>query len=63
MKTNGTPLERCKSYKYLGIVVDEKLKWNSHIEYITPKISKACGALAKLRNITSIEGLKMFIML
>ena len=58
VEVNGMPLERCKSYKYLGVVIDEKLKWDSHIEHITPKISKACGALARLRNCTNMEVLK-----
>ena len=52
---NDTLLEKCKSYKYLGVVMDESLKWDAHIDHITPKISKACGALARLRNCTSID--------
>ena len=35
--------------------MDENLKWDAHIDHITPKISKACGALARLRNCTSID--------
>ena len=58
VKFNGMSLECCKSYKYLGVIIDEKLKWDSHIEYITPKISKACGALVRLRNCASMEILK-----
>ena len=37
------------------VVIDEKLKWDAHIEHIMPKIAKACGALARLRNCTSME--------
>ena len=44
------PLERCAQYKYLGVIIDKNLNWKSHIEYISSKISKACGALAKLRH-------------
>ena len=40
IKINNAPLENCKSYKYLGVVIDEKLNWDAHIKYITPKISK-----------------------
>ena len=52
VKMNDSPLEICKSYKYLGVVIDDKLKWDAHIKYISTKISKACGALARLRNCT-----------
>ena len=58
IKINDVSLERCTSYKYLGMVMDEKLKWNFHIDYISKKISKGCGALAKLRNCVSMNVLK-----
>ena len=43
-------MQSCDSYKYLGVYIDKKLDWKCHIEYITNKISKSCGALAKLRH-------------
>ena len=58
VKINDSPLESCKSYKYLGVIIDDKLKWDAHIKYISTKISKACGALTRLRNCTNIEVLK-----
>ena len=51
VKINDSPLEICKSYKYLGVVIDNKLKWDAHIKYISTKISKACGALARLKKL------------
>ena len=50
VKINGSPLESCDSYKYLGVIIDKKLNWKSHITHISPKIIMACGALAKLKN-------------
>ena len=58
VKINKTPLEKCAKYKYLGIVIDEKLNWKDHIEYICKKVSKACGALAKMRHCASVELLR-----
>ena len=46
------------SYKYLGIFIDKDLNWNTHIQYVTKKVLKACGALAKLRHCVCIETLK-----
>ena len=48
----------CTQYKYLGIIIDKNLSWSPHIEYISGKISKACGALAKLRYSMSTNLLK-----
>ena len=50
MKINGSSLDQCNNYKYLGVVLDKNLSWKAHIEYLSSKISKACGALAKLRH-------------
>ena len=55
---NGLPLKECDSYKYLGVMIDKNLNWSCHIEYIGQKISKACGALAKIRHCVSLEILK-----
>ena len=51
-------LEECSSYKYLGIFIDKDLNWKSHIQYITSKILKACGAMANLRHCVNIDTLK-----
>ena len=58
IKMNGVALKSCDSYKYLGVVIDKDLGWGPHIDYISKKISKACGALAKLRYCVSLDMLK-----
>ena len=40
-----------KSYvKYLGVLLDCNLSWNSHIDHIAMKISKTVGIIARLRH-------------
>ena len=55
---NEERLERCSDYKYLGVYIDDKLSWKSHIQYVCKKISKTCGAFAKLRHCLDITTLK-----
>ena len=57
VKINDEELESCDSYKYLGVYIDKSLSWKCHIDYICTKISKACGALSKIRHIVDIETL------
>ena len=33
-------VERISSYKLLGVIINENLKWNFHVDYITTKASK-----------------------
>ena len=58
IRMNGVALKRCDSYKYLGVMIDKDLSWGPHIDYISKKIAKACGALAKLRYCVGMDMLK-----
>ena len=60
VKVNGVSLKKCDSYKYLFffLYIDKDLNWTAHNKYISKKISKGCGALAKIRNCVDIEVLK-----
>ena len=43
-------LERVVSTKFLGVYIQENLKWNIHTNYIANKISKNNGILARLKK-------------
>ena len=58
IKINEKNLDDCDSYKYLGVYIDKNLSWRPHVDYLCKKISKACGALAKLRHCVGIDTLK-----
>ena len=58
VKVNNDCLDKCDSYKYLGVYIDKDLSWKPHIDYICKKISKACGALSKLRHCVGIATLR-----
>ena len=47
-----------KTYKYLGVFIDDNLKWIDHIEYVYKKIVKYVGVFYKLRSILPYECLK-----
>ena len=51
VQINGTQIERVKSFNFLGIMLDEKLTWKSHIEMVAKKISKVTGILYRPKNI------------
>ena len=51
-------LERKKITKFLGVLVDENLSWENHIDLINTKVSKSIGILYKSRNILNKNLLK-----
>ena len=44
-------IENVPKFNYLGIIIDEHLSWNSHIEMIRLKVSKAIGIINHLKSI------------
>ena len=46
----GSKIEQTKSIKYLGILIDDNLKWREHINFVANKLSAANGILCKLRR-------------
>ena len=54
---NNTQIKRCSSFKYLGIIFDENLKWQSHINLISGKISRITGMMARMRHFLSSKEL------
>jgi uncharacterized protein YunC (DUF1805 family) len=49
-KINGIEIERVDCYKYLGLIIDEKLKWTEHIKYIKKKINPMIGVLWRAKG-------------
>ena len=49
LKIDGEPLSEVNKTKFLGIVIDNKLSWNDHINYISGKISRGIGILIRAR--------------
>ena len=48
---NNVSLERVQCTKFLGIIIDDGLKWKNHISYIKNKIAKGFGIILRARNI------------
>ena len=46
------PLERKNTVKYLCLMIDSNLSWKSHIDYISLKLSRIVGIIARIRHFT-----------
>ena len=54
---NQIKIQEVKETKFLGVIIDNRLKWSSHIMYISKKIAKGIGIILKSRKVFDNETL------
>ena len=57
IQINSELIERVDSTKFIGVVMDSKLTWQLHIQYIRSKIAKGLGVICKARKVLNSETL------
>lgn len=50
IKINNVEIETVRTYKYLGIQIDEKFKFDENVDYICRKMAKKIGVLTRTRK-------------
>lgn len=48
LKIGNSSIQRVESIKYLGITIQQNLKWDLHIDYTCLKINAICGVLNRI---------------
>ena len=54
---NNIPVSRTDTHKCLGVQIDEKLSWNSHIYRICKKASAGIGAMRRIKPFVPVDRL------
>ena len=49
IKIDGVMIEKVTSTKFLGVIINESLTWNEHIQTIKQKVSKSIGIIKRLQ--------------
>ena len=57
---NDMKIDECKSVKYLGLILDNLLKFDLHIDHIKKKVQKRIGVMYKGSSLLPIKYRKMF---
>jgi len=52
-------IKREQTVKYLGVIIDEKFNWSSHVKHIETKLAFASNSIYKTRNILPINTPKL----
>ena len=50
VNVDGIPLKQCKTIKYLGVHLDDNLKWHSHIDHVNRRVSRVIPVIYNVRN-------------
>ena len=50
LKLNGTKIYESLKIKYLGVILDTRLRWNHHINELSKKLNRALGLVYKIRH-------------
>ena len=56
---NNYCIEQVSNFKYLGVIFNNKLNWNDHIEVLCSKLSRAAGVIFRLKKNLPHSVLKM----
>ena len=56
---NDITINRVHTVKYLGLFIDDNLKWTSQINYLSTQLARCTGLFYRLRNFVSRETLCM----
>ena len=51
----GEPIARTGNFKYLGIMLDDKLKFNTQIDYVKSRLSQFCGITYRLKRYFTLD--------
>ena len=46
---NGQSIKHTDTFKYLGVVLDDTLSFNDHVDYVRMKVSKMLGMFSRIR--------------
>ena len=58
LEINGIPLERVKSFNFLGLLLNENISWKPHIDLLSNKLAQCAGVLNKLKRFLPIHILR-----
>ena len=60
IKINGETVHRKSSIKYLGMFIDERLKFTDHIDNLKTKLSRLTGVTYRLKHMLNLKTAKIF---
>ena len=54
----GKPIQRRVETKFLGVLIDHKLSWKAHANFVHGKVSRIMGVMSKVKSLLNQHSLK-----
>ena len=55
LQINNNEISHVDTFNFLGLQINKNLKWNTHIDHISPKMSRIIGLLNQMKMILPQE--------
>ena len=59
LKICNQEISRKSDIKFLGLFIDDKLKWKIHSQYVAGKVSRMFGIICKLKNVLTLNAMRI----
>src|SRR5690606_26794792 len=56
---NCDVLEQVEQFKHLGVIIDKKLSWKLHVNYLLQKVRFSVLVIYKIKNIARVRLMKL----
>ena len=50
LQINGVPIKHVHSTRFLGVIIDDKLSWHHHVDYLVNKLKCQAGILNRIKD-------------
>ena len=58
LSIGGNDIVRVESFKYLGVLIDNNLKFQCQVDHVKSKLNRLCGVSFKLKNYFNVRTAK-----
>ena len=50
IQINNSPIEKCEFFKFLGVYLQDNMKWNKHACFVSSKLAKTAAVISRLKT-------------
>ena len=60
LSIDQSPVKQVSKHRILGVIIDDQLRWDAHVNNLTKRISQKVFLLSKLRYLVDLSSCKLF---